>query len=278
MRAQHPVGQGPALAPQQGAAPWGGGRAAPGSGSHTCGLSSHPQTGRHLGCHPSLAGTSSHPFPAPGGRAALSSFPEDGLRTLTDPLRAPAPPALTVHSCPHRCPPLGSPGSERAPAQPWPLAHGGLGPESALPRGSGWGPWAEPTRAASSSTWPVLLALPPRAAQGERSLWASPCFLPTGLTQAGGGLPGPRTPALVGDVLRSASFLVLRRWSCRHGLLTGAPRVERTGLRLLPPTVAQPCRVRPDRSLARKQLPMGAAALLAHPRTELFMKWPLCLK
>lgn len=36
-------------------------------------------------------------------------------------------------------------------------------------RGSRWGPWAELTRAVSSSTWLVLLALTPRAAQGERS-------------------------------------------------------------------------------------------------------------
>lgn len=192
----------------------------------------------------------------------------------------PGPPGPHCRQLPTPLPasPLGSPGSERAPAQPWRLAHGGIGPESELPRGSGWGPWAEPTRVASSSTWPVLLALPPRAAQGERSRWASPCSLPTGLTQAGGGLPGPRTPALAGDVLRSASCLVLRRCSCHHGLLTEAPHVERTSLRLLPPTAAQPCRVRPDRSLARKQLPTGATALLAHPRTELFKKWPLCLK
>lgn len=36
---------------------------------------------------------------------------------------------------------------------------------------SGWGPQAEPIRAGSSSTWLVLLALPPRAAQGERFCW-----------------------------------------------------------------------------------------------------------
>lgn len=36
---------------------------------------------------------------------------------------------------------------------------------------SWWGPQAEPIRAGSSSTWLVLLALPPRAAQGERFCW-----------------------------------------------------------------------------------------------------------
>lgn len=84
----------------------------------------------------------------------------------------------------------------------WPRARRGHSPGArpqrlrglGLPcgRGSRWGPQAEPTGAGSSSTWLVLLALPPRAAQGERSCWGlawSPVEQPppTDRAQAWGG-------------------------------------------------------------------------------------------
>lgn len=57
-------------------------------------------------------------------------------------------------------------------------------------------PPAEPIRAGSSSTWLVLLALPPRAAQGERSCWGPMVPLSTTTLPSWVGFMVPRTHLL----------------------------------------------------------------------------------
>lgn len=159
-------------------------------------------------------------------------------------------------------------------------------------RGSRWGPQAEPTGAGSSSTWLVLLALPPRAAQGERSCWGlawSPVERPppTDRAQAWGGTgtqgsAAPRrsaglflwTPGRVGVpgralLLASTVAALVAIVTSLRGPVRDAPVM--TGSPACPwhPQGAEGhlilCMAGPDRSGAGAQPPTWAAALCQTP-------------
>lgn len=165
----------------------------PGSGLHSCGLSSPPQTGQHLGCHTSLAGTPVTPVRCPRRTAVGCVSQSSALFLLRGthswlwetPLPCSLPPgasgsawALTTVSCLAGW--LEQVCTQLLAALPQRLR----GPGVSWGRGSRWGPWAEPTRAGSSPTGLVLLPLPPRAAQGPMSCWGrawSPVELPSTL-------------------------------------------------------------------------------------------------
>lgn len=199
-------------APQLDASPRGRGRGRgrlppPGSGSHSCSLFSPPKLASPrlpplLGRDPCYT-----PSLSPGRQlragevrtAPSSSLEEPPLWLLADPLILPHAPWASLDL--PRLLLLSATCSSPVPMS-WPRARRGHSPGArpqrlrglGLPcgRGSRWGPQAEPTGAGSSSTWLVLLALPPRAAQGERSCWGlawSPVERPppTDRAQAWGG-------------------------------------------------------------------------------------------
>lgn len=185
----------------------------PGSGSHSCGLFSPPKLASAEAATLAWQGPLLHPLSVPWAAAAgwgsqdspLFLFRGTGSVAFGRPPHpAPRPlglsgPAQTLPAVSHLQRPSAcvlalsrrghSPG-----ARPQRLR--GLGLRCG--RGSRWAPWAEPTGAGSSSTWLVLLALPPRAAQGERSCWGLAGALWNRLrpltAPRPGEAPGPRAP------------------------------------------------------------------------------------
>lgn len=111
----------------------------PGSGLHSCCLSSPPQTGQALGCTFPWQGILSHPVSLEGSPSFLSrgtlEWPTSSVATdplallhaLLEPLDLPRPSLLSASQSPAAWLWIGSLSSEQKWTQPWLLAHRGWG-------------------------------------------------------------------------------------------------------------------------------------------------------